>query len=265
MGAKNTVEQSILGEIVAQRLEKALGTPIERRMRMDGTQILHEALLAGQVDVYPEYAGEALVTALKVDPGDDPEVANARLEREYASLQLEWMGQLGFRSGYVMVVRAEDARALKLETLNDAVQRGGGGWTIAATPDFIGRIDGYAALMRAYPLTLALGARPMEHALIYTALREKQANMAAGNATDPALSSSDLTILRDDRRIFPLLGAAFAVRAAALQERPGMREALRGLLGKFPDDVMRRLNREVEAGRRAPRDVAAGFLRDAGL
>ena len=62
VGAKNTTEQSILGEIVAQHIEKRLAVPVERRMKMDGTLILHESLVSGQVDVYPEYAGEALVT-----------------------------------------------------------------------------------------------------------------------------------------------------------------------------------------------------------
>jgi osmoprotectant transport system substrate-binding protein len=264
VGAMNTTEQSILGEIVAQRLEKRLGLPVERRMKMDGAEILHEALIAGQVDVYPEYAGEALVTALKVDPGDDPVVADARLQREYAALHLEWMSPLGFHTGFVMVMRTEDARASRIESLTDAVARGSE-WTIAVTPEFMARVDGYAALMRTYPLYLSGGARPMGPSLVYTALREKQANMAVGKATDVALSSGGLTILRDDRRVFPMLGAALAVRAAALTERPGMREALQGLLGKIPDDVMRRLNREVETRGRSPRDVAADFLRSAGL
>lgn len=264
VGAMNTTEQSILGEIVAQRLEKRLSFPIERRMKMDGAEILHEALIAGQVDVYPEYAGEALVTALKVAPGDDPVVADARLQREYAALRLEWMSPLGFQTGFVMVMRAEDARASRIESLTDSVGRASG-WTIAVSPEFMSRVDGYAALMRTYPLSLSGGARPMDPSLVYVSLREKQTNLAVGKDTDAALASSDFTILRDDRGVFPRLGAALAVRAAALQERPGMREALQGLLGKISNDVIRRLNREVDANGRSPRDVAAGFLREAGL
>jgi len=264
VGAKNTTEQSILGEIVAQHIEKRLGVPVERRMKMDGTLILHESLVSGQVDVYPEYAGEALVTALKVAPGDDPDMANVRLRREYHDLQLAWLAPLGFRSGFAIVVRSGDAQAARIETLSDAA-RYAPGWTIGVTPEFMSRIDGYAALMRTYSLNVNRGPTPLAPSLLYTAMSEKQVNMVAGNVTDAALVSSGLKILRDDRGVFPALGAALAVREAALLERPGLQEALEKLAGKFPDKVMRQLNYEVEFERRPVRVVAAAFLRQAGL
>ncbi|MGC9972104.1 MAG: glycine betaine ABC transporter substrate-binding protein [Bryobacteraceae bacterium] len=107
---------------MAQHIEKKLQTAVQRRLRMGGTLLLHDSLIAGQIDVYPECAGAALTVILKLPVSFDPVVAEERLKRDCAGLYLEWMAPLGFSNEFAMVMRGGDARASKLKTLSDTAQ-----------------------------------------------------------------------------------------------------------------------------------------------
>ena len=72
VGSKNFTEQEILGEIAAQQLERRLGAPVTRKLDIGGTLLAHEALLAGDIDLYPEYTGTALTAVLKLPAATDP-------------------------------------------------------------------------------------------------------------------------------------------------------------------------------------------------
>ena len=72
VGSKNFTEQLVLGEIVAQHIERKLGIPVERKLNLGGTLLAHEALVNGSIDLYPEYTGTALTVILKQPPVTDP-------------------------------------------------------------------------------------------------------------------------------------------------------------------------------------------------
>jgi len=60
VGSKNFTEQLILGEILAQTIERETGLPVQRRLNLGGTLICDRALMTGDIDVYVEYTGTAL-------------------------------------------------------------------------------------------------------------------------------------------------------------------------------------------------------------
>src|SRR5689334_7858715 len=66
VGSKNFTEQLVLGEIIAQQLERRLGQKVERKLNLGGTLLAHQALINGEIDVYPEYTGTALTAILKL-------------------------------------------------------------------------------------------------------------------------------------------------------------------------------------------------------
>src|SRR5437899_5206517 len=85
VGSKNFSEQVLLGELIAQHLERRTGLPVDRRFYLAGTYICHQAVLAGRIDLYVEYTGTALTAVLKEPAsGTTREVYN-RVNREYAS------------------------------------------------------------------------------------------------------------------------------------------------------------------------------------
>ena len=265
VGSKNFTEQVILGEIVAQHLEHRLARKVNRKLNLGGTLLVHQALLNGDVDLYPEYTGTALMTVLKLPSSADPAAGMALVRAEYqARFGVEWMEPLGFNNSFAMVIRGEDARKGKIETLSDAAQYPSR-WTLGVGYEFQQRSDGLAGLLKTYNLPVEGSPKTMDLGLLYRALEQKQVTMIAASATDGPLSVLDVTVLRDDKEYFPPYQAALAVRAESLNAEPRLRQTLNELSGKFSDTIMRKLNHQVDGEHRAIRDVAEQFLRESGL
>ena len=255
VGSKNFTEQLILGEILAQHLERRLNQKIERKLDLGGTLLAQQALASGQIDLYPEYTGTALMAVLKLPPSSDPATVLLRVREEYQKRwKLEWLAPLGFNNSFAMVVRGADARKNGLETISDAA-RSQTGWVLGVGYEFITREDGLAGLLKTYHLRLQGSPKTMDLGLLYKALEQKQVDMIAASATDGVLSVLDVKVLQDDKRYFPPSEAAPVVRSDALAAHPGMREALHELGGKLPNNTTHKLNYEMD-GKHRP--VAAG-------
>lgn len=265
VGSKNFPEQMLLGEIIAQHLEHRLGQKVTRQLDLGGTLLAQQALLNGQVDLYPEYTGTGLIVVLK-DPIDhDPSVVLNRVRREYElNFKMEWMPPLGFSDPSIVVVRGEDARKYKLETLSDAAKLDRY-WRLATDFDFSQRDDGYPALAGGYSFSWAASFKTMDEDQLYTALEKNQVNMIAVRANDGMLTGLDVKLLQDDKGVFPPEQAAIVVRQDSLAAFPGLREALESLSGKFTDEMMQKMNHEVEVEHRPVSEMAAEFLKQAGL
>lgn len=260
VGSKNFTEQIVLGEIIAQQLERRLGGSVGRKLDLGGTLLAHQALRNGEIDVYPEYTGTALTAVLKLAPSSDPGAVLARVRAEYRRRwRLEWLDPLGFDNTFAMVIRGPDARAQGIETLSDAARRKQG-WTLGVGYEFLQRPDGLAGLLRTYSLPLAGSPKSMDLGLLYSALEQKQVDMAAASATDGMLSVLDVKVLRDDRRYFPPYQAATVVRAESLAAHPGLRAALDQLAGKLTAAAMRDLNHQVDGKHRPVAEVARAWL-----
>jgi glycine betaine/choline ABC-type transport system substrate-binding protein len=125
VGSKNFTEQVILGEILAQQIERRMHVPVERYLNLGGTLLVHEALVRGSIDLYPEYTGTALSAVLKRPPATDSAAVLAEVRAAYESQwKLAWLPPLGFNNTFAMIVRGEAARERKLATLSDAAQAG---------------------------------------------------------------------------------------------------------------------------------------------
>src|SRR5215470_16838640 len=83
VGSKNFTEQLVLGEIMAQQLERKLGQKVERKLNLGGTLLAHEALVSGEIDLYPEYTGTALTAILKLPAPSDGAKVFAQVKSEY--------------------------------------------------------------------------------------------------------------------------------------------------------------------------------------
>lgn len=265
VGSKNFTEQVILGEIVAQHLEHRLGRPVDRKLNLGGTLLVHQALVNGDIDLYPEYTGTALTTVLKLSPAHDPAASMATVREEYRRrFGVEWMEPLGFNNTFAMVIHGEEARQSKIATLSEAARRTSG-WILGVGYEFQQRADGLAGLLQTYHLPLKGSPKTMDLGLLYKALEQRQVTMIAANATDGPLSILDVMVLRDDKRYFPPYDCALAVRSTTLKDNPPVRQALADLSARFTDRTMSTLNHRVDGEHRPVREVAEQFLRDAGL
>jgi glycine betaine/choline ABC-type transport system substrate-binding protein len=227
--------------------------------------LAHQALVHGEIDLYPEYTGTALTTILKLPPAGDGAAVMGRVRDEYlARFALEWMDPVGFNNTFAMIIRGADARTHKIATLSDAA-RYAPGWNLGVGYEFQQRPDGLAGLLNIYHLPLKGSPKTMDLGLLYKALEQGQVSMVAGNATDGQLSVLDAVVLQDDQRYFPPYDCGLVVRAAILKDNPPLRQALVELGGRVTDKTMRKLNYQVDGEHRPVREVAEQFLRDAGL
>src|SRR3954447_23547409 len=87
VASKNFTEQVLLGEILAQQIERRLGVAVDRKLNLGGTMLSHEALVKGDIDLYPEYTGTALTAVLKQSPVRD---RRAALEQVRSAYHRQW-------------------------------------------------------------------------------------------------------------------------------------------------------------------------------
>jgi len=261
VGSKNFTEQLVLGEIIAQQIEIRLRQPVIRRFNLGGSLLAHQALLAKEVDVYPEYSGTAYTAILKHKPIPDAALVLDRVRAEYAATYgLKWCDPLGFNDSFAMIVRGADARRRHYLTLSDAERRHDS-WTLGVGYEFLTRSDGYQALMATYPqLHWTSFPKTMDLGLLYRALEQGQIDIAAANSTDGMLSVLDVKMLQDDRRAFPPYQASIVVRYDSIRDHAGLDGALSELSGKIDAVTIQKLNYEVDGQHRPVREVAREFL-----
>lgn len=266
VGWKNSVEESVLAEILIQRVEHKVGTGVVlRHPPFSGTQAAHEALVVGEVDLCPEYTGSALVSVLQLPPSNDAAAIREQVRENYrARFQIEWIGPLGFDSASVLIARKSFASKLPAATLS-ALAASPGSFLLAVNKDFEQRDGGLPLLTRSYKLSLRGAPQLLDEAQLYTALNNSQVDAVAGSVTDGWLQSGNYTVLADDKQAFPPNEAGILVRSAALEKVPLLGGALQGLCGRIDSATIRRMNAEVALQKRKPAQVAAEFLKSAGL
>jgi len=265
IGSKNFTESLLLGEIVAQEIEARTHLKVERKFYLAGSYICQQAILAGRIDLYPEYTGTALTAILKQPVGSEKSEIYQRVKHEYETrLGLTVGPPFGFNNTFAMEIRGDDARRLNLKTLSQASAYAPQ-WRAGYGYEFMERPDGYKGLAAAYGLRFAAPPRIMDLGLLAPALKDRQIDIAAGNATDGLIAAFDLFVLEDDRHYFPPYEAVAVVRQQTLQQHPEVAAALAALGGKISDQEMQKLNYALDGQHRDAKDVANEFLRSKGL
>ncbi len=264
-GGREFTEQRILTEILAQHLQRRLGGKVNRAVGFETTQLIHQALMLRNIDLYVEYSGAEVAAVLQERPDQNPAIVLERVRRavEQAGV-VTWLDPLGFENPFAVSIPGPIARENKIQTLEDAANYAPG-WTMSTTGEFQQRRDGYRSLVQQYPIRMRGVPIIQDSASLYRPVEEKRANMVAGRFTDSILAEKDLVLLEDVRKAFASCLACIAVRNDTLAAYAGLRPALAQLSGKFTNETMKQMNLEVDVKRREPRDVAAAFLQSAGL
>ena len=265
IGSKNFSESVLLGEMLAQHIESRTELSVGRRLSLGGTFICHQAMLSGDLDIYPEYTGTALTAILEKPVMHDRDAVYDEVRSTYSDeFELRWMEPFGFNNTYAMVVRAEDAERDGLRTISDFA-RVSADRTIGFSFEFAEREDGYQGFVETYGLTFNGEPKTVDLALIYRALRDGEIDLGVGNSTDGMIQSLNLLILEDDRRYFPPYDAAPVVRQEALDRFPELRTAVNQLGGLFTEEEMQQANLAIDGNHVPVAKVAADLLASKGL
>jgi len=264
IGSKNFTEQVLIAEIVGQMLEHRTGLEVDRALNLGGTFVCFEAMKQGDIDLYVEYTGTALVAIMEQDVIRDPDevydLVSTTFSDEY---DLTWLRPFGFNNTYALTMRQADADALNIATISDLVPHAGD-MVLGCTYEFLERPDGYPKLKEAYGLEFE-STKGMDAGLTYMAVESKAVDAIDGFATDGRIPAFGLVILEDDKGFFPPYHAAPLVRSDTLAAHPEIAEVLARLEGTIDDATMRDMNYRVDEENESLEDVARQFLLGAGL
>jgi glycine betaine/choline ABC-type transport system substrate-binding protein len=261
VGSKEGTEQTVVGEIVAQHLERRLGRKIVRNLNLGNTATTYQSLINGEIGIYPEDTGTMQALIMKEPPSPDPETTLERVRNEMRRIsQTEVLEPLGIDNAWAIVVKT------KLETLSEAAAVDArNGWRLGVTRDFNQRKDGLS-MLNEYHLPMAAMTFVGDTSSLYASLLSGKLTMIAGNITDAELGHfPGLYVLRDDKKVFGSYQTCLLARVDLLASDPKIQPALAELSGKITTATMRRLNAEVIVDHKKPAEAATEFLSQAGL
>ena len=259
VGSKNFTEQLVLGELVAQTIERDAGMPVDRRLNLGGTLICDRALMTGDIDVYVEYTGTSLTAVFHQPVSTDSDTVFDTVRTLYAKSGRTLLPPLGFNNTFAILVRGRDARARGLRTIDDAA-RESAHWRAGFGYEFVERPDGYPGLAKTYGLRFPDAPHVMDLTLSYRALASGQVDMIAGDATAGLIKGLDLFQLEDNRHYFPPYDAAAVARAETLLRYPQVRTALERLSGRVSAADMRAMNYAADVEHRDVPVIVREFL-----
>jgi glycine betaine/choline ABC-type transport system substrate-binding protein len=261
VGSRPTADLSLVGEIVAQLLEKRMGMEVIRSYDLGSTSLAYQSILMQQVDIVPEDINAITATVLREEVNPDPVVALDRVRQEMDRLaNIRVLEPLGIRPMFVMVVTRSTAEKRKVKTMTDAFKAGS--WVSAHTSEFPDRSDGYNAMMGKYPLRQEVAPTVLKPVEAYERLTGGYIEMFAAFNTDGQLANPNLNLvaLEDDQGAFREGNTCLLVRRDAISRFEKLKPLLDQLSGRFDNERMRKLNYEVAVKKRTPAEVARQFL-----
>ncbi len=265
IGSKNFTEQLILAEMMARIIEIKTGYHVERKLNLGGTMICHEALLKGEIDMYPEYTGTGLLAILKskesfTTPGEVYDFVSREYEKQF---KLKWLAPFGFNNTYAFAIRNEDAVKNKWEKVSDLASAAGS-LKAGFTAEFSERPDGYPGFQKAYNISFGT-VISIDPALMYDAVKKGQVDIITAFSTDSRIPGYNLFILEDDKSFFPPYYAAPVVRKEVSEKYPEVQKALALLSSLIDEKSMQKLNNEVDRNKRDVKEIVAEFFKEKDL
>ncbi|WP_372867856.1 ABC transporter substrate-binding protein [Pseudomonas sp.] len=270
VASKIDTEGAVLGQLIYQALKRG-GVPVEDRTQLGATNIVRNALIAGEVSIYPEYTGNG---AFFFDSADsslwkDAEQGYAKVkELDLAANQLVWLQPANANNTWAMSVRGDLARAHGLKTLDDLARylAEGGDFKFAASAEFVESPTALPAFQEAYGFKLTadqlliLAGGNTAATIRAASLQTNGVNAAMTYGTDGGLSALDLQVLEDTRGVQPVYQPAPVVRADVLEAYPQIAALLQPVFAALDLQTLQRLNGEVAVQGAEPAKVAAAFL-----
>jgi osmoprotectant transport system substrate-binding protein len=275
VASKIDTEGALLGNMMLEMLDAA-GIKTVNKLQLGPTNILRSAIIAGEIDAYPEYTGNgAIFYSLQSDPAwQSAERGYARIKAlDAARRNLVWLAPAPADNSWVIVVRRDVATKNRLASMADfaAWVRAGGDVRLAASAEFVESPAALPAFERAYGfelrhsqiLTLAGGNTAVTIRAAAEGISGINAAMAYG--TDGALAVLDLVVMSDPKKAQVVYAPAPVVRRAVLDEYPQIAGALDPVFKSLDEATLRRLNAKIAVDGEAPREVATDYLKTKGF
>jgi osmoprotectant transport system substrate-binding protein len=262
VGGKDFTEQLVLSAITSIYL-KEKGYDVEEVGSM-GSAVVRSALESGQIDLYWEYTGTALVIYQKQEVETNPEIAYTKVKEGDVANNLVWLDKANFNNTYAILMKQEKSDELGIKTISDLakyVNANPSELKFASNAEFYAREDGIKGLEKHYGFEFPnKNVVRMDSGLLYNALRDNQVDVSVGFATDGRIAGFNLLGLEDDQFFFPAYNAAPVIRQSVVESDPELAGLLNALAANLDTETMMQLNYTVDVEHKDVAAVAREFL-----
>ncbi|KFL31509.1 hypothetical protein JP75_08235 [Devosia riboflavina] len=275
VSSKIDTEGGLLGNIISQVLQ-ANGVPVTEKIQLGATSVVREAIVAGQIDIYPEYTGNA---AFFFNKADDPLWNDAaKAYAEAAKLDLEankivWLQPAPANNTWAVALRKDIADADGLVTFSDFGKyvAEGGDVKLTASAEFVSSPAALPKFQEVYGFTLkpeqlvTLSGGDTSATIAAAAQQTDGVNAAMVYGTDGGIAPSGLVVLEDDKGVQPVYEPAPIIREAVLAEYPQIKDLLAPVFAKLDIITLQELNGRIQVGGESAQAVAVDWLKTGGF
>jgi osmoprotectant transport system substrate-binding protein len=275
VSSKIDTEGGVLGNIIVLVLG-ANGIATTERLQLGGTPVVRKAIVAGEIDIYPEYTGNGAFFFQKADDPVWKDAAKAYKtvkKLDYDANKIVWLSPSPANNTWGIALRKDVAAANKLATLSDFGKyvSGGGKVVLAASAEFVNSAAALPAFQTAYGFTLkpdqliTLSGGDTAATIAAAANQTNGANAAMVYGTDGGIAPSGLVVMEDDKSVQPVYQPAPIIREAVLKEHPQIEAQLKPVFAKLDLATLQTLNGRVQLGGEPSKVVATDFLKKNGF
>ncbi|MFC0808007.1 MULTISPECIES: glycine betaine ABC transporter substrate-binding protein OsmF [Sinorhizobium] len=275
VSSKIDTEGGVLGNIILSVLN-ANDIKTTNRVQLGATPVVRKAIIAGEIDIYPEYTGNA---AFFFEKADDPawkDAAKAYEEAkklDYDANKIVWLTPSPANNTWAIALRKDVAEKNNLKTLSDFGKfvSDGGEVVLAASSEFVNSAAALPAFQTTYSFKLkpeqliTLSGGDTAATIAAAANQTNGANAAMVYGTDGGIAPSGLVVLEDDKAVQPVYQPAPIIREAVLKENPAIEEILKPVFEKLDLTTLQELNGRVQVGGESAKAVAEDFLKANGF
>lgn len=254
VGSKKFTESVILGEIISQ-LAASEGAEIEYKKELGGTRILWNALLNGDIDIYPEYTGTITQEILSNNNITDQQ----KLPEELAQYNIVISKPLGFNNAYAIGMKKENADKLGINTISDLKNHPD--LKFGFNNEFLNRGDGWPSLQSAYNLPQQ-NVTGLDHDLAYRGLESGYIDAIDLYSTDAEISYYDLKVLKDDKKHFEDYFAVLLYRKDLEAKNPEALSTILKLEHHIPEQKMVQMNTASKIDGLSDSIIASNYLKE---
>ncbi|MBA8819982.1 ABC transporter substrate-binding protein [Ochrobactrum sp. P6BS-III] len=275
VSSKIDTEGGVLGNIILAMLN-ANGIQTTDRIQLGATPVVRKAIVAGEIDIYPEYTGNAAFFFNKADDPlwKDPAKAFETAKKlDYDANKIVWLSPSPANNTWGIALRKDVADENKLASLSDfgKYASGGGKVVLAASSEFVNSAAALPAFQTAYGFTLkqdqliTLSGGDTAATIAAAANQTNGANAAMVYGTDGGIAPSGLVVLEDDKHVQPVYQPAPIIREEVLKKNPKIEELLKPVFAKLDLTTLQELNGRVQLGGEPAKAVAEDFLKKNGF
>ena len=275
VSSKIDTEGGLLGNMILLALQDA-GLPVQDRLQLGGTPIMRDAIVAGQIDIYPEYTANGAFFFNEADSNVWKDAAQgyarvAELDREQNDIV--WLTPSPANNTWAIALRQDVAEENGLTTMTQMGEwiAGGGQVKLAASTEFVTSPAALPAFQETYGFTLTpdqlvqLAGGDTAATIAAAAQQTSGVNAAMVYGTDGAIAEAGLLVMEDDKAVQPVYQPAPIVRSEVLEAYPQIAEVLEPIFASLTLQTLQTLNGRIQVGGEPAAAVAQDYLTQAGF